>query len=245
MTLPSLPSRTADAWEIGPAFEKIESIYSVSAHAGRVLVGSEGLYRLRAGAQGWQRRALPERVSAAWNVAQEPWAPFRQAVASEEGVAIFLGNDGTGRIAHVRPLADEVYVTNLAWGRVAGGRSALFVLWDNGEVVRLFPEKGKQDVLAMPPAVALAADGKGSVAVFSWQEQTVFVTDGGDTAKFRVVEFPRDWYEALPEQLEDPFHLAVAGKAVALSVGWEGAFVTRDVFTRQLLRGRCSGCGQS
>jgi len=46
---------------------------------------------------------------------------------------------------------------------------------------------------------------------------------------YRVVEFPRDCYEALPDPIEVPFHLAVAGKAVALSVGWEGAFVTRDV----------------
>lgn len=229
MTLPPLPSRTTDAWELGPAFEKTGSIYSVSAHSGRVLVGSQGLYRLRAGAQGWQYRTLPERISSAWNVAQEPWAPWRQAVASEEGVAIFLGNEGHGKIAHVRPIDADVYVTNLAWGRVAGGRSALFVLWANGEVVRLYPEKGAQDVLALPPAAALAGDGSGSVAMFSWEEQAVYVTEGGDKLHFRVVGFPRDWYEALPDPIDVPFHLAVAGKAVALSVGWEGAFVTRDV----------------
>jgi len=231
MTLPPLPSRTADAWEMGPAFDKTGSIFSVSAHAGRVLVGGHKLHRLRAGDQSWQQRDLPPKVGMAWNAAQEPWAPWRQAVASEEGVAIFLGKEGDGRIAHVRPKGRDTYVTNLAWGRV-GQRSALFVLWDNGEVVRLFPEKGEQDILALPPIAALAGDGNGSVGMLAWEELTVYVTDGSQKARFRRIEFTKDWYDALPETIDSPFHLAVAGKAVALSVGWEGAFVTRDIETK-------------
>ena len=228
MTLPPLPSRIADAWDMGPAFDKTGPIFSVSAHAGRVLVGGAGLHRLRAGDQSWQQRELPPRISLVWNAAQEPWAPWRQAVASEEGVAIFLGKEGDGRIAHIRPAARDATVTNLAWGRV-GQRSALLVLWDNGEVIRLYPEKGEQDALELPPMAALAGDGNGSVAMLAWEELTVYVTDGSQRAQFRRIEFPKDWYDALPETIDSPFHLAVAGKAVALSVGWEGAFLTRDL----------------
>ena len=221
MTLPPLPSRIADAWDMGPAFDKTGPIFSVSAHAGRVLVGGAGLHRLRAGDQSWQQRELPPRISLVWNAAQE-------AVASEEGVAIFLGKEGDGRIAHIRPAARDATVTNLAWGRV-GQRSALLVLWDNGEVIRLYPEKGEQDALELPPMAALAGDGNGSVAMLAWEELTVYVTDGSQRAQFRRIEFPKDWYDALPETIDSPFHLAVAGKAVALSVGWEGAFLTRDL----------------
>jgi hypothetical protein len=229
MTLPPLPSRAADAWEIGPAFENRGTIFGVSAHAGRVLVGGDGLHRLRAGAQGWQHRKLPPRISAAWTVAQEPWAPWRQAVASEEGVAVFLGNEGTGRIAHLRPADDDVYVTNLAWGR-AGGRSALFVNWNNGEVLRVFPEKGEKDTLDLPYIAGLAGDSNGSVAMVASESACVYVIDGGEGARFRAVEeVPQEWRDAAAEDDGVPFHLAVAGKAVALSFGWAGAFVTRDV----------------
>jgi hypothetical protein len=213
---------------MGPAFEKTGAIWSVNAHAGRVLVGGDELHRLRAGDQRWQRRERPGGVGTVRHVAQEPWAPWRQAVASDEGVAIFVGKEGDGRIAQIKPTEDEAYVTNLAWGRV-GERSALFVLWESGEVARLYPERGDQDVLDLPPMAALAGDGNGSIAMLAWEELSVFVTDGSERVQFRRVEFPKDWYDALPDQLEDPFHLAVAGKAVALSVGWEGAFVSRDI----------------
>ena len=230
MPLPPLPSRAADSWEMGAAFEKTGAIWSVSAHAGRVLVGGDELHRLRAGDQRWQRRELPPGVATVLHVAQEPWAPWRQAVASDEGVAIFVGKEGDGRIAQVKPTEEDAYVTNLVWGR-AGNRSALFVLWENGEMVRLYPEQGEQDVLDLPPMAALAGDGNGSVAMLAWEELSVFVSDGGERAQFRRIEFPKDWYDALPDQIEEPFHLAVAGKAVALSVGWEGAFVSRDIET--------------
>jgi len=230
MTLPPLPSRAADGWELGPAFEKTGTIYSVSAHAGRVLVGGEGLHRLRAGAQGWQFRTLPEHASA-WKVAQEPWAPWRQASASEEGVHILMGKEGKGRIARVQPTNRETFVTNLAWGR-SGGRSALFVLWDDGEVVRLYPENAGQETLGVPEMIALAGDSNGTIAMFTQEGATVYVTDGSENARFRAVEFPKDWTEALPEEFDEPFHLAVAGNAVALSYGWRGAFVTRDIVSK-------------
>lgn len=228
MSLPPLPTSKTDAWEIGPAFEKTGSIWSVSAQGGRVLVGGSELHRLKAGAQQWQRRDLPPDVYFIRHVAQEPWAPWRQAVASDEGLAIFMGKEGEGRIAHVSPVDTEASVTNLAWGR-AGKRAALYVLWDDGEVARLFPEQGDQEVLSLPPMVALAGDGSGSIAMFHWDEHTVYVSDGGERLPFRRVEFPKEWYEALPEQIEEPFHMAVAGKAVALSIGWEGAFLSRDI----------------
>jgi len=230
MALPPLPANKADTWEIGPAFDNEGSIMSVSASAGRVLVGGSELRRMRAGDQGWQKREVPARIGVVWKVAQEPRAPWRQAVASESGVAIFLGKEGDGRIAHIRPVAEHVYVTNLAWGR-AGQKSVLFVLWDNGEVVRLVPEEGKQETLALPPMAALAADGSGSVAMLAWEELRVYVTDGSPRFLFRRIDFTQDWYETLPDPIEDPMHLAVAGKAVALSIGWTGAWVTRQLET--------------
>jgi hypothetical protein len=220
---------------MGPAFGKTGSIWSVSAHAGRVLVGGSGLHRLRAGDQRWQYRELPDGVDVVRKAAQEPWAPWRQAVATDEGVAIFVEKEGDGRVAHVRPADGSTYVTSLAWGR-AGERSALFVLWEDGEVARLYPERGDQDVLDLPPMAALASDSNGSMAMLAWEELSVFVTDGSERIQFRRIEFPKDWYDALPEQLDEPFHLAVAGKQVALSVGWEGAFVSRDIETMPFVK---------
>jgi len=234
MTLPPLPARPSDGWELGPAFEKSSPIYSVSAHAGRVLVGASGLYRLRAGAQGWQHREVPEH-GGAWKVAQEPWAPWRQAMASEEGIAILVGKEGEGRIAHIRPKDPENYVANLAWGRV-GSRSALFALWENGEVMRIYPDKGKHEILGLPEMLALAADSRGTLAMLAHEGMAVYLMDGGPKAQFRAVEPPQDWLDALPDPMDMPFHIAVAGKAVAVSVGWEGAFVTRDLVAQPFVK---------
>ena len=80
----------------------------------------------------------------------------------------------------------QLDLTNLAWGR-AGGGWALFVLWENGEVVRLFPETGEQDTLALPPMAALAGDSNGSIAMLAWEEQRVFVSDGSEDVTFRQI----------------------------------------------------------
>ncbi len=226
MPLPPLPTNKSDTWEMGPAFEKKGYIASVSAHAGRVLVGGAGLYQLRAGDQNWQWRELPPTIGGVWKVAQEPRAPFRQAVSSELGVAVFLGKEGGGRIAHVRPVDREVSVTNLVWGR-HGQRFVLYVLWSNGEVVRLDPESGTRETLDLSAAVALAADSYGVVALLTGEGPKVYVTDDGEKFLFRRLEVTQEWLDALPP--DEPSHLAVAGKAVALSLGWSGAFVSRDV----------------
>ena len=229
MPLPPLPTHQADTWEMGPAFEKTGSILSVSAHAGRVFAGGTELRRQRAGDQGWQRRGMPPEVGVAWKVAQEPAAPWRQAMSHEEGVTIFLGKEGTGRIARVLPARRDVYVTNLAWGRL-GKRWVLYVLWDDGEVVYMDPDAATTEVLGpLPPMAALAGDGAGSIAMLAWEQTRVYVSDGSPQIVYRPIELERGWYEALPAMIEAPMHLAVAGKAVALSVGWEGAFLTRDV----------------
>src|SRR5208282_2114648 len=86
MPLPPLPTNKSDTWDMGPAFEKKGRIASVSAHAGRVLVGGEDLYQLKAGDQNWQWRELPDSIGGVSKVAQEPRAPFRQAVSSGPGV---------------------------------------------------------------------------------------------------------------------------------------------------------------
>jgi hypothetical protein len=213
---------------MGPAFEKKGRIASVSAHAGRVLVGGEDLYQLKAGDQNWQWRELPDSIGGVSKVAQEPRAPFRQAVSSGLGVAVFLGKEGGGRIGHTRPVDREVYAENLAWGR-HGKRFLLYIHWSNGEVVRLDPEMGKHETLDLPPVVALAGDSYGVVAMFVAEGPVVYVTDTGERFQFRRLEVTQDWLDTLDR--DDPVHLAVAGKAVALSLGWSGAFVSRDVDT--------------
>lgn len=229
MTLPPLPTREADTWGIHVAFEKTTPIFSVSARAGRVLVGGGKMYQLKAATQGWLNRELPDGVSMIWNVAQEPRAPWRQAVASEEGVAILLGADGSGtRIAHIRPAEEEEYVEDLAWGLV-GDRSALFVRWTSGAVATLFPDTGNGDTLDLPPIAGLATDDNGAVAMICWDELRAYVSHDGQKLNFRSLEFPEDWYEKLPAEFDDPFHVAVAGQAVAFSIGWRGAFVSRDL----------------
>jgi len=234
--LPPLPTRTADAWELSPAFEKTDPIFSVSAHAGRVLVGgSLGLHRLRAGDLQWQHRDLPGGVSSAWKVALEPWAPWRAAVGCEEGLAIFLGPEGGGRIAHVRPKGERVDVRDIAWGRV-GKRAVLYVVWENGELARLYPETQEQEVLDVPDVGALATDGSGSVAMFDWEQWRVFLADPQGNMRFRAPEFSKEWYESLPDPIDVPAHLAVAGRAVAFSIGWHGAFLSRDIDTEPLVR---------
>ncbi len=231
MALPPLPSRKADAWDVGPAYEKSGPIFSVSARAGRVVVGSNELRLLRAGAHGWLRRDLPDGIGGlAWTAAQEPFAPWRQAVAGEEGVAILLSEKEGGRIAHIEPDEPDVHVTSMAWGRM-GARSALYVLWSTGAVACLLPDESETQVLDLPPIVALASDDGGAVGMISWEAFRAYVTTDGASFTFRSLEFPKAWYDELPATFDDPFHVAVSGKALAFSIGWRGTFVSRDVAT--------------
>jgi hypothetical protein len=228
LKLPPLPKRDAEAWDLRVAFPKTTPIFSVSAHAGRVFVGGSKLYHLAAGDQGWQHRDPPDPIGMVWNVALEPRPPYRAALASEDGVAIMLGKRGGDRVAHIRPADEDWTVTNLAWGLV-GGKSALWVLWSSGVVMRAFPDQGVDDSPGLPPMAALAGDGEGGVALFCLDEWRAYASRDGERFTLRSIDFPKDWYDALPDQIEEPCHIAVAGSAVALSIGWYGAFVTRDL----------------
>jgi hypothetical protein len=122
-------------------------------------------------------------------------------------------------------------VEGLTWGRVQE-RSALFVLWSSGTVGVLFPDKGEGINLDLPPMVALASDDEGAVAMLCLEELRAYATRDGETYSHRSLDIPKDWYDTLPDELDCPFHVAVAGKAVAFSFGSYGAFVCRDIVAK-------------
>jgi hypothetical protein len=237
MALPPLAKRSSDAWDLRAAFEKTTPIFSVSARSGRVLVGGGMLYLLRAGVLGWAHRELPDQVGPlVSSVAVEPRAPYRFAIGTEQGVAIFLGQEGGGdRIAHITPGEEDWTVEGLAWGRVQK-RSALFVLWSGGAVGVLFPDTGEGDTLDLPPMVALASDDGGAVAMLCLDEMRAYASLDGQRYSYRPLDPPKDWYDALPDEFDFPFHVAVAGKAVAFSFGSHGAFVSRDLEAKPFVK---------
>jgi hypothetical protein len=76
--------------------------------------------------------------------------------------------------------------------------------------------------------VAIASDENGAVAMLSLEAGRVYAATDGERYDYRGLDLPQDWYDALPETFDFPFHLAIAGKAVAFSFGWHGAFLCRD-----------------
>ena len=227
MKLPPLPRRMADAWDLGFAEGLRGRVNSVSAHAGRVVVGGENVHQIDAGAENWLGRPRPDGVGEVWFVAQEPWSPFRRAILSDEGIAIYMSNKPGGRIAHVAG-GKTLDASGLVWGRLRK-KSAVLALWDTGEVGFFIPEEEFGANLDLPPMVALASDGEGTVAMLSLDPLQVWVTRDGERYTHSSLDAPEDWWDALPAEFDFPFHLAVAGKAVAYSFGQHGAFVCRDV----------------
>ncbi len=93
----------------------------------------------------------------------------------------------------------------------------------------MFPDTGAGHDLELPPMTALAYDDTGTIAMLSLENGgRVYVTKDGEHYEYRGLDFTKEWYDALPDEWDFPIHIAVAGKAVAWSFGWHGAFVSRD-----------------
>jgi hypothetical protein len=222
MPLPRLPSRAADAWECSFLFDSARSVRSVSSRGGLVVAGGDELHLVRPGAQNMSSRAPPLDIGPVLVAAAEPRAPWRYAVASQALVAVFFKTPQGDLIVRLRSTPAGPSATHLAWGR-AGGESALYIRWDDGEIVRMKQDMSGVDTTDLPPVDAIASDAEGVLAMISFAapEPRAYVTPDGETLAWRALPAGR---RVEPSQR---VHLAVADMALAFAIGNGGAFVSR------------------
>jgi hypothetical protein len=225
MSKPRLPSHPQDTWAGGFIFDAAREVRSVSARAGMVVAGGPELYLLRPGEEQLKMREPPLDIGPVHLAAAEPRGSRRYAFAAQEMLAIFAHTGGEDKILRLRPPPPVPLATHLVWGGKKGP-SALYVRWDDGSVVRMKPDLSDVEPLDLAPMEALAVDDAGTVAMLSLDpDPRVFVMHDHETMHFRSIE---EIGEA------GDIHLAVAGTAVAVSLGDGRVLVSRgenDPFT--------------
>lgn len=226
---PRLPSRNRDAWACGFLFDSAREVRSVSCRGGLVVAGGEELHLVRPGAQRMASRAPPLDIGPIRVAAAEPRAPWRYAVASADLVAVFFRTGEGDQVMRLRCTPPGPSATHLAWGK-AGTESALYILWDDGGVVRMKEDMSGVDTTDLPPMDAIAADDAGVLAMLSFAAPTpsAYLTDDGETMDLREI----DAIAVPPPGSRGPghrsaVHLAVSGGAVAFAVAHGGAYVSR------------------
>jgi len=222
MPKPELPSSAAEAWEGGYVFDEPRDVKSVEARGGMVIAGGKELYMLRPGEEGWKTRPPPEDIGAVHVVGVEPRGLRRYAVASEKMFAVFFKGKGGDTILRMKPKEPGLRATHLAWGGVKGA-CVLWVLNDDGGLLRMKPDLSDLEELDLDPMAAIASDESGVVAMVSLlgEEQRVFVTRDGMDMDYRAIG-----HELSPDA---SVQIAVADTSVALVVDKEYVLLSRGV----------------
>jgi len=250
-----LPRYRADVWAGGFAVASPVYTASISAVDGTVVAATELIYRLRPGATGFQTRELPEGMGDVVAVAVE-----RRRRGSEQRIAVATMHElhlyGAGGVASVPLPDDHGEVVGLLWGPMLwtppgwlpdppGVPIDVLYVRCAHVLLQLVPDGGPFGTfmqLGGPVATAraLATDHAGGFAFACFDEE--------------------DWQievSMLAEREPQLFHcrrldaptafcgveLAIAGKSLAVSFGFEGVWMTRDckehAFTEiEELRGR-------
>ena len=238
--LSSQPPRAADAWRGGFVIDKAEYTACIAAENGLVVGGSSCIYRLAPGATRFESRETTEGFGDAVAVAVEPRAarrpgqPQRWAFATIDGLHIY---DGRG-IASLRFPADHGEPVQLLWApRLvdADGRQVLYVRFDGGRLLTLLPpgrvEEGPGIIEEVDGHVAeadlLASNGAGAFAYAraddTYTEILVRVLLDLPTQRWLEQTLPLEWdHSAITG-------LAVAGRAVAVSLRNGGVYLTLDL----------------
>ena len=218
MLLPPLPSRREDCWVGGFVLDPSRPVNDVCAAGGLVVTGGAGLAMLRPGAQNVLSRDLPPGLVVR-AVAVEPWTPRRFAIAATGRLTVFEGQAPDEPCVEVKFHDPSIETTHLAWTRQEG-RSVVYYRRKDGEVGRVWLDRGELETIDAPPMDAIASDDSGVMAMISM---------GGGDADAADVWTSRDgkaWdTRTLTTTLDAPVgeqarvHLAVYGEAIAYSVG--------------------------
>jgi len=224
-----LPRLASDSWAGAFAVGSPEYTACIAAGAGTVLAATERMYLLRPGAAGLLARDTPEGMGDVVAVAVEARRPARFAVAGVDSLAIFDGD----AVAFVRFPEDHGEPKDLAWGPAGAGdpRTTLYVGFDTGMLLRLVPEGGDFEQLALPGAVdvavkarALASDEAGGLAFACFDEQdwnldVWMLTDATEWSWLRR--------SVVAPSFVSGVEIAVAGMAAAVSFERGGVWITR------------------
>ncbi|HEY8090475.1 MAG TPA: hypothetical protein VIF09_21585 [Polyangiaceae bacterium] len=235
-----LPRYRADAWAGGFAVASPVYTRSISAVDGTVVAATERIYRLRPGATGFQTREPPEGMGDVVAVAVEPRRPGREqriAVATIHELHLY-GAEGVASVAFPE---DHGEVVDLLWGPMlytppgwapdppGEPIDVLYVRCAN-VLLQLVPDGGPSGTLMqlagpVASASALAADHAGGFA-FACLDEEDWQVEVWTLAERE----PQLWH---CRRLDAPtffteVRLAIAGKALAVSFGFEGVWLTRD-----------------
>ncbi len=257
MPTASLPRYRADAWPGG--FTVASPVYtaSISAVDGMVVAATELIYRLRPGAMAFQTREPPQGTGDVAAVAVEPRRPRREQRIAVAGMHELHLLSGEG-VASMSLAEEDGEIVQLLWGpmlwtpddwkpAVPAGEpidvlyvrceSALFVLLPDGSPFGALGRYGDGPVAS---ASALATDGAGGFAFVCVDQETCEV----EVSTLAERE-PQLWHT---RNFEGPttmcdLQLAVAGKSLAVSFGFDGVYLTRDCMEHEFteieeLRGR-------
>ena len=200
-------------------------VAAVTTESGRIFIAGAGIYRFLAGSSTVEHRAIPAELGFPISIAAEPTPPHRIAFGAEGGdVVIFTDTQETHTIT-IHPFTDprgQLRAIDLAWVTGENG-SALFALTDDGALHRM--QDGGWGGLVLPPVRAIARDELGGFAALTVVDGVpkVYVSrDGGDTWQLR--KFGLD----LEVEPDAPASLAIAGSAVAITVGDSGPILSRS-----------------
>jgi hypothetical protein len=236
-----LPRYRADAWPGGFTVASPFYTASISAVDGMVVGATELIYRLRPGAMAFETREPPEGMGDVVAVAVEPRRPRREqriAVATMHELHIM----GGGGVASVPLQEEDGEIVQLLWGpmlwtpddwkpAVPAGEpvDVLYVRCEN-TLLQLLPDGSPFGVFArsegeVAGAWALATDHAGGFA---------YVCVDQDTCEVEVWTLaeaePQLWHTRVfeaPGTLCD-LQLAVAGRSLAVSLSFDGVWMTRD-----------------
>jgi len=217
MTANRLPKLATDAWSGGFVMNRATNVQTVDCCQGVVLAATrQSLYLMRAGEHRLSTRDRPPEIGPVRAVAVEPARPPRLALAGERGFA--LVQKGPSQL--VRSASAEGAPERLAWGADPQGGFALYGLRQDGLVVRVHPDRRTVEELPLDAIVALAGDGRGTLAAASID---------GDEPGVWVSRDGQEWHRRELRELDGMggWELAVAGDAVAIAIAHRGVWVSR------------------
>jgi hypothetical protein len=187
-----------------------------------VIAGGDELLVMRPAAENILTRKMPPAIGSAVVVIAEPWAPRRFAVATRGRISVFEGREPEVPTVQLDLAKPEYDATHLAWLR-ENGESVLYFRRRDGEVGRLWVDRGVEDVIDCPPMAAIASDESGALALLTLVpgEENVWVSQEGGFEVRPLTTVP------VGDDLH--VHLAVRGAAVAYSLDdcW-GTYVSWD-----------------
>lgn len=173
-----------ELWDVNFALDPPTPVHTLSAAGGFVVAAGASLHTLRPGAQRLRSRDTPPDFEVRV-VAAEPWSPYRFAMASPTSVKVFTGHRPYEPLMTFTSSGPEFRVTHLAWCRHDGG-TMLYLRHAGGSVSRLRMGESGTETLQCPPALAIAADERGLLAVLA-------APHGDDAMLWAIHEGAKHW----------------------------------------------------